>query len=137
METRSTSSFSTWRHFPWLLGLMLSPLLFGAVNADGQAAVGALIGLSFFLLAPRLASPPGPTRTRPTWTLVMIALVFLPFIPLPIGIIHWIAPQKAALALAFPGAAMANDLQSLCIIGVLLQYDTSLHLRILVSFLIQ
>lgn len=105
METRrplSQSFFSTWRHFPWLLGLMLSPLLFGSVDPDGQAVVGALLGVSFLLLAPQMAASGQPPLSRSVWSLAAIALIFLPFIPLPIGLVHWIAPQREALALAFP-----------------------------------
>ncbi|HSH93532.1 MAG TPA: hypothetical protein VK968_05265, partial [Roseimicrobium sp.] len=90
-----------WRHFPWLAGLTLAPLLFGSVNPDGQAVVGLLVGVSLLLLASRSAPvTPASGALKLLWMLPACLAVTL--VPLPATVIHWLSPETGALATAFP-----------------------------------
>jgi len=90
-----------WRHYPWLIGLLLAPLLFGSVNPEGQAVVGIFFSLSFLLLAGEFGPRGGRSRVS-WWKWIAIGLLSLPLLPMPIGVVEWISPQRAELAKMFP-----------------------------------
>ena len=86
-----------------MLGLLLSPLLHGSVDPEGQCVVADLFAVSFFLLRHRLGEP-GSLRPvgPPGWGwLVGLALV-LPLVPLPLAWVEALSPARAALAREFP-----------------------------------
>src|SRR5688500_262062 len=94
---------SSWRHFPWLLGLGLAPLLGGSVGLEGKAVVGLLFGISLFLLALHVGgrgeiSPVTPSLLR--WG--VLVCIILALVPLPRNWIEILSPQHAALVTAFP-----------------------------------
>jgi O-antigen ligase len=89
-----------WRHHPWLLGLALAPLLFGSVTAEGQAAVGILFAFSLLLCSGQMG---GASERGTAWRWGLLAFVLvLPLVPLPIGFVQTLDPQRAALAREFP-----------------------------------
>jgi O-antigen ligase len=90
-----------WRHYPWLTALAAAPLLFGSVTAEGQAVVGLLLGLSLLLLAEELGR--GQETWLPRWWrwLALAGLVIY-LIPLPISLVQYLSPGRAALARQFP-----------------------------------
>ncbi len=88
-------------HVPWLVGLMLAPLLFGSVTGEGQAAVGFLCALSLFLLAADVGAVCQPLIPR-GWRVVALAMLVVPLLPLPLGWVSLLSPWRAALARAFP-----------------------------------
>ncbi|MCX8155454.1 MAG: O-antigen ligase family protein [Verrucomicrobiae bacterium] len=93
-----------WRHYPWLTALFLAPLLFGSVTAEGQAAVGLLLGLSVLLLVEELGR--GEERWLPRgWGWLAVAGLALYLIPLPAALVQYLSPARAALAQQFPVAS--------------------------------
>jgi O-antigen ligase len=90
-----------WRHFPWLLGLILAPLLYGCVTAEGQVLVGFLLAASLILLSPEIGRQAQPT-TGKFWKWLTVGLLLLPLIPLPFEVVNFISPERARLAREFP-----------------------------------
>lgn len=90
---------SRWRHYPWLLGLLLAPLLFGSVNPDGQAVVGFFFATSLLLLGGQTA---GSHDSGWWWIWLCAGLLVLPLLPLPTSIVALISPHRVALDRAFP-----------------------------------
>ncbi len=90
-----------WRLYPWLLSLILAPLLFGSVTAEGQIVVGILLGGSLLLCA---GQPGGWSRplTKPLWLWMAGGLLLLPLLPLPVAWMNWLDPARSELARSFP-----------------------------------
>ncbi|MHB8523101.1 MAG: O-antigen ligase family protein [Limisphaerales bacterium] len=101
MSSPSHSNPHLWRHYPWLLGLLLAPLLMGSVEPEQQAIVGCLLAASWLLLSDWVGGP-----VRPCCPLFLqwsaLALLLLPVLPLPLPLVEWLSPQRAALARNFP-----------------------------------
>ena len=94
----------TWRRLPWLLGLAVSPLLFGCVTADGQATLGLLFGFSLLLHA-RASVAPREVAVLPRgggW--VLLAVLLLPLLPMPAVLVRMVDPTRFGLAESFPAA---------------------------------
>lgn len=82
------------------LALALAPILFGSVTTEAQGLLGILLGLSLFCLARGWLIS---AAVFPRWVLwVMGAGVVFSLLPLPVGLLHFISPGKAALAVNFP-----------------------------------
>ncbi|MBI4323896.1 MAG: O-antigen ligase family protein [Chloroflexi bacterium] len=90
-----------WRLYPWLLGLILAPLLFGSVTAEGQIVVGILLGGSLLLCAGQSGGWSRPL-TKPLWLWMAGGLLLLPLLPLPMVAMNWLDPARSELARSFP-----------------------------------
>jgi O-antigen ligase len=93
-------SSRSWRYFPWLLGIGLSPLLYGSVPPWAQGVVGLLFGASLLLTADESASP----RPLLPKSLMFVAVLFFAVIFIPLGpsILKLLSPGAAYLAENFP-----------------------------------
>ena len=89
-----------WRHHPWLLGLLLTPLLYGSVTSLGQIITAALCCASLLLLAGRLENPASGLHWG--WIALLFTALLLPVIPLPAGLVGLFSPHRLGLAKAFP-----------------------------------
>ena len=89
-----------WRHHPWLLGLLLAPLYFGSVTAEGQVLTATLCCTSLLLLVGRLENPSSGLAWG--WIALVGAALLLPIIPLPASLVGLLSPHRLALARAFP-----------------------------------
>ncbi len=92
-----------WRHYPWMLGLCLAPVLFGSVTPVGQTTVAVLFAISLILLLPD-GGRPGTFQgiVKPAWAGLALICLVLPLIPLPVGLVEVLSPQRVALARRFP-----------------------------------
>lgn len=82
------------------LALALAPVLFGSVTTEAQGALGILLGLSLLCLSRGWLIG---TTVFPRWIpWVMGAGIVLSLLPLPVGLLHFLSPDKAALAAKFP-----------------------------------
>ena len=88
------------RHHPWLLGLLLAPLYFGSVTAEGQVLTGALCCTSLLLLVGRLENPSSGLPWG--WIALIGTALLLPIIPLPASLVGLLSPGRLALARDFP-----------------------------------
>jgi hypothetical protein len=80
------------RHIPWLVGLVLAPLLFGSVNPEGQAVVGLGVGLSLLLL---IDDGTPLSRTDFIGGSVLVFVLVAGIIPLPAGWVALLSPERA------------------------------------------
>lgn len=88
-----------WRLAPFYLALIAAPLLFGGVKTESQAVIGFLLSLSLLLTHKERT----PGRFLPAWlTGALLTLIVIPLIPLPAGLVEWISPERARLAVQFP-----------------------------------
>lgn len=107
-DTATTSSASSikprqsgWAHAPWLAGLVLAPLLHGAVNPELLAVVSALFGGSLLLLCFSLGG--SERRLMPAALgYLLVLLLCLPLIPLPAAVMVWLSPERWSLEQRFP-----------------------------------
>ena len=104
MDPQPRSTSSLWRHYPWLLGVCLAPLLFGSVTIEGQVIVGALLGTSLLLLATRLHGLSDATSPK-LWRWLGLLLLVFPLVPLPLGLVELLSPERVRLAREFPVTA--------------------------------
>lgn len=88
------------RHHPWLIGLLLAPLYFGSVTAEGQVFTAVLCCTSLVLLAGRLENPSSGLSWG--WIALIGTALVLPIIPLPASLVGWLSPHRLALAKEFP-----------------------------------
>ena len=116
-------------HLPWMLGLLLAPLLRGSVSPELLAVVSALFSLSLLGLAFRLGE--GHRPVVPGWLILLAGLLLvLPLVPLPAALVRWLSPSRWALEVAFPiniprpwlslALSPADTVQRLWEIGLLL-----------------
>ena len=92
-----------WRLYPWLLGLILAPLLFGSVTTEGQVVVGILLGGSLLLCAGQSGGWSRPL-IKPLWLWMAGALLLLPLLPLPMAWMNLLDASRSVLARNFPVA---------------------------------
>ena len=90
-----------WQHYTWLAGVLLSPLLLGALTPWGQAVVGCLFGAGALILANKWGAYNRPLLS-PLLRWLVVGVILLPLIPLPATITAWLSPERAALANSFP-----------------------------------
>jgi hypothetical protein len=98
--SRDTESL-LWRHYPWLIGLLLAPLLYGSATPEGQCIVGLLLATSLLLLSREIGRgvhPAAPALLR--W--LGLFLLLLPIIPLPAGLVGLVDGERLVLARRFP-----------------------------------
>ncbi len=89
-----------WRHHPWLLALLLAPLLHGSVTSTGQVVAATLTCASLLLLAFRLENPSSGLARG--WIAFIAVALLLPLLPLPASLAGLLSPGRLALAQAFP-----------------------------------
>ena len=103
MKDRTSLNPQAWRHYPWIFGLLLSPLLYGSVNPEGQSIVAGLFGLSVLLLLGRFGqSGCFQPVSHPAWMWLALGCLVLPLVPLPVGWVEVLSPERAALARQLP-----------------------------------
>ena len=83
-----------------MLGLLLAPLYFGSVTAEGQVLTAALCCTSLLLLVGRLENPSSGLSWG--WIALIGTALLLPVIPLPASLVGLLSPHRLALARAFP-----------------------------------
>jgi O-antigen ligase len=89
-----------WRHYPWLFGLILAPLVHGGTSRVGQLIVASLACLSLLLLRAEFQNPSGSVPAACKWLLAFALIVQV--IPLPASLVGVICPERLALAKEFP-----------------------------------
>lgn len=101
MQHPAATPHPLWYHYPWLLGLMLAPLLMGGVTAESQVIAGLLICASLFL---HIQGMSAATSRRSVRILAIGGgvLLLLPLVPLPVEWMAWLHPERVALAREFP-----------------------------------
>ncbi|HVY71217.1 MAG TPA: hypothetical protein VHH73_14895, partial [Verrucomicrobiae bacterium] len=87
------------RHIPWLVGLVLAPLLFGSVNPEGQAVVGLCAGLSLLLL---IGDGAPVSRADMIGGGLLVLVLVVGIIPLPASVVAALSPERVAFAAKFP-----------------------------------
>ncbi len=103
MPEHEESRSNNWKLFPWLVGVALAPLLFGSVNPPQQAIIGALFAASLLCTVLELSAYPARQKwVTIAWAVVIFTAVLLPLLPLPIGLVQFISPERAALGREFP-----------------------------------
>jgi hypothetical protein len=102
----SSPSPKDWKLAPWLLGIGLSPILFGAVNSLEQAIIGTLFGVSLLFLIFELRGNGLQQRTVSFgWGVLFCLGIVIPLIPLPVELIQILSPERVRLARQFPAVS--------------------------------
>lgn len=88
-----------WRFVPFYLALIAAPLLFGGVKPESQAILGILFSIA--LMSTIRFRP--HASVAPLWVkAVLVGFLILPLVPLPLGLVSLLSPERARLAAEFP-----------------------------------
>lgn len=91
-----------WKHYPWLAGLALAPLLYGGFSTAAQSLIGLLFAVSLFFLIDELGGAKSGSLI-PRWLIVLsLAVLLLPLLPLPVRLAGMLSPERFNLAKSFP-----------------------------------